>query len=153
MLSRAEVRDVDVRAGPRVVGQIPAWVVGIFVDHDGVVAPVPIIHVVVVVRRDTEIKIVEPEAIAISSAKAVLMAAAKAAGEAAVFPWMIKVIVFVTPAGIMADPRVIVVDVRRFRMIRLIAERTTIFLRTALLRTALLRPSVWWAALGRAIFS
>jgi len=50
------------------------------------------------------------------------MAAAEAAGEAPMFPGTINVIVFVTAAGIMADPRVIMVDVRRLGMLGAIAE-------------------------------
>jgi uncharacterized RDD family membrane protein YckC len=50
------------------------------------------------------------------------MTAAKATGEAAVFPRMIEMIVGIVAAGIVADPSVIVVDVRSFGVIGLIAE-------------------------------
>jgi hypothetical protein len=136
--------------------------VGVFVDHDGVIVPVPIADVVEVIWRDTEIKIVEPETIAISPAKTVLMAAAETAREAAVFPWMIKVIVFVTASAIVAHPGVVVVDVRCFRMLGAIAEGTTILLaaivllgaivlRASFLRTAFLRASFLRVAFLRAI--
>jgi len=112
---------VRVRASSRVIGQIPPRVVWIFVDHDGIAVPIPIIDVVVVIRRDAEIKIVEPEAIAISPAKAVLVLAPESTREAAMFPRMIDMIMSIAAARIMANPRVIVVDVRHLRMIRLIA--------------------------------
>ena len=58
------------------------------------------------------------------------MAAAKAAGEAAVFPRTIDVIVGVLATGIVTDPSVIVVDVRGLRMIGLVAEGASILLRS-----------------------
>jgi len=58
------------------------------------------------------------------------MAAAKAAIEAAVFPGMIDVIVGIVAAGIVANPLVIVVDVRGFRVVGLIAEGASILLRS-----------------------
>ncbi len=85
-LPRAEVLDVGVGAEPRVVGQVPAVVVGIFVDDDGIAVPIPIIGEVVVVGSYAEVEAPKPEAVAVSSAKVVRMAAAKAASEAAVFP-------------------------------------------------------------------
>jgi len=58
------------------------------------------------------------------------MAAAKAAIEAAVFPGMIDVIVGIDAARIVANPLVIVVDVRGFRVVGLIAEGASILLRS-----------------------
>jgi len=58
------------------------------------------------------------------------MAAAKAAIEAAVFPGMIDVIVGIVAARIVANPLVIVVDVRGFRVVGLIAEGASILLRS-----------------------
>jgi hypothetical protein len=149
---------VGVRAHPGVVGQVPTWVVGIFVDHDGIAIPEPIRGVLVVIRRNAEVPVIEPETIAAAASKAILMAAPETARESAVFPRMVDMIVRVVAAGIVADPGVIVVDVRHLRMIRLIAEGTMIVLRacvlgTALLRAPLLRTCVLWSALRSAIFS
>jgi len=130
-LPRAEVLDVGVGAEPRVVGQVPAGVVGIFVDDDGIAVPIPIIGEVVVVGSYAEVEAPKPEAVAVSSAKVVRMAAAKAASEAAVFPGMIQVIVRVAAAGIVANPMVIMVNVRRLRMIGLIAEGAMVVFRAA----------------------
>ena len=153
MLSRAEIHHVSVCAESRVVGQIPARVVGIFVDHDRIIVPVPIRGVIIIVRRYAEEPVVEPKAIAVSSAKTILVAAAEASREATVFPRMIHVIVFVTPAGIVADPRVIVMNVRRFWMFGAIAERTTILLRVSFLGAAFLGSRLRRTAFGSAIFS
>ncbi len=54
------------------------------------------------------------------------MAAAKAAREAAVFPRVIDVIVGIVAAGLVANPLVIVVDVRRLRMIGLVLEASVV---------------------------
>src|SRR5260370_40336153 len=124
----AEILDVDVGAESGVVGQVPAVVVGIVVDDDGIAVPIPVIGVVVIVGSYAEVEAAEPEALAVSSAKGIDVTAAKAAGEAAVFPGMIEVIVRVAATGIMADPSAIVVNVRRIRMIGPIAEGASVVL-------------------------
>jgi len=128
-------------------------VIGIFVDHDRIIVPFPIRGVIVIVRRYAEEPVVEPEAIAVSSAKTILVATAEASREAAVFPRMIHVIVFVTAAGIVADPRVVMMDVRSFGMFGAIAERTMILLRVAFLGMAFLGSRLRRTAFGSAIFS
>jgi hypothetical protein len=66
------------------------------------------------------------------------MAAAKTAGEAAVFPGMVDAIVGIVAAGIVANPGVIVVDVGGFRVVGFIAEGASILLRSGF-RCAILR--------------
>jgi hypothetical protein len=106
--------------------------VWIFVDHDGVAVPVPVVDVVIVVGRNAEVKIVEPEAVAIATSKAVFMTAPKAAGETTVFPGVVEVIALVAPPGIVTNPGIVMMNVRRLGMIGMIAERMTIVLRTTL---------------------
>ena len=147
---------VDVGASSRVVGQIPAVVVRIVVDNNGIAVPVPVIGVVVIVGSYAEVEAAKPKALAVSSSQTVFMTAAKAACEAAMFPGMIQVIVRVAAAGIVAHPIVIVVDVRRVGMIGPIAEGATVVLRTAVLSAILLAAIfgcaiVVSAILGRAI--
>ena len=118
--------------------------VGIFVDEDIIAVPKPIANVIVIVGSHAEVEVVKEEALAVSSAQAEHMAAAKAAGEAAVFPGMIDAIVLVAAAGVVADPSVIVVDVRGFGVIGPIAEgRARVFLgagfRCAIFRRAIFR--------------
>jgi len=57
----AQKLNVDVRASPFVVSEIVAGMIRIFVDHDIVAVPVPAIAKLHIVRRDAEIKSVEPE--------------------------------------------------------------------------------------------
>src|ERR1700739_2207256 len=111
----AEILDVDVGTEPGVVGQVPAVVVGIFVDDDRIAVPIPVIGVVVIVGSYAEIADAEPKALAVSSAQVIDVAAAKAAGEVAVLPGVIEMVVRVSATGIVADPSPIVMDVRRIR--------------------------------------
>jgi hypothetical protein len=95
-------------------------VVGIFVDDDLVGAPIPIAAEAVVCGGDAKGEAAEPEAFAIAAFDAPLMAGAEAAGEAAMFPGMIKVIVGIIVAGAVADPRIVGVNVRSFGMAMLV---------------------------------
>ena len=126
--SRSDIHYVDVGAESGVVGQIPAVVVRIFVDDNGITIPQPTIREIVIVGRDAEVEASEPEAFAVSSAKMEHVAAAKAAGEAAVFPGMIDVIVGVVATRIVAHPLVVVVYVRCLRVARFITEGASVFL-------------------------
>src|SRR5260370_4840466 len=125
----AEILDVDVGAESGVVGQVPAVVVGIFGDDDGIAVPIPVVGEVVIVASDAEIEAAEPKALAISSAKVIDVAAAKAAGEAAVFPGMIEMIARVAATGIIADPSALAAGGRRIRMTLPIAEGASVVLR------------------------
>src|ERR1039457_5934697 len=91
--------------------------VGVFVDHDLIAAPVPAHHDVVIVRGDVPVEIVEPEAFPVSPSKHEHMLRSKAAGEASVCPRRIEVVMRVVGATIMPDPFVVLgVNVRNFRM-------------------------------------
>lgn len=57
----AEVLDVNVGAEARVVGEVPADVIGIVVDHDVIRSPVPVAAVVEVVGRYAEVESAKPE--------------------------------------------------------------------------------------------
>ena len=92
----------------------------------------------------------EPEAVAASAAEAVNMAAAKAAGEAAVLPRAIDVIVGIIATGIVTDPSVVVMDVRGLRVIGPITERRAIiFWGAGIRRPILWRAILLWAIVGR----
>ena len=114
---------MDVRPQPDVVGQVPADVVGIVVDHDLVAVPAPVIAEGVVGRRDLEGKAAKPETLPVSSAQAEDVARPEAAGEAPVLPGAIEVIGRIVAAGIVPDPAVAFgMDVRRVGMSGLIAK-------------------------------
>jgi hypothetical protein len=115
-LRSAEVLHVDVGAQPYVVGEIPAVVIGIFVDDDLIAIPEPVIAEGQVKRSDAEVKAAKPETVGTSSANAPYVAAAEAAGEVAVLPWVIEVEAGIIAPGVMSDPSAVVVDVRGGRM-------------------------------------
>src|SRR5580692_311408 len=89
MLLRSEVLHVNVGAQPRVVSEIPAVMVGVFVDHDLVAVPEPVSAQGQVKRGNAERPAVEPEAAGAASANAPYVPAAEAAGEVAMLPGMI----------------------------------------------------------------
>lgn len=103
-LHSAEVLDVTVGAEARVVGQVEAAVVGIFVDNDLVGAPIPIVAEAVVSSGDAESETAEPEAFTIATFDAPHVAGTEAAGEASMRPRMIEMIVRIVAAGVMAYP-------------------------------------------------
>jgi hypothetical protein len=126
---------VDVGAEPHVVGQIPAVVIGILVDRDVVVVPVPIIAVVIVVGCDLEVRVLEPEALAVPSLEAINVAGAEAESKASVLPGTINAVVGIVATGIVADPPPIVrMDVGSVGMLGVIAERGTLVAWLVLLR-------------------
>lgn len=107
---------MDVGAESGVVCQIPAVVVGVVVNYNLVGTPVPIVDEAVVGGSNIEEETAEPEAVAVATFDAPLMAAADAAGEAAMLKRMIDVIAGIIAAGIVADPLIIGVDVRGIRV-------------------------------------
>jgi hypothetical protein len=95
--------------------------IGIFVDHDVVSAPVPIAAVAKIIWSHREIESAEPESTGTTALNAENMAAAKSAVEMPMFPGAINVIVIVVATGIVAYPLVSAgVDVRSLRVALLV---------------------------------
>jgi hypothetical protein len=115
---------VDVGAQPRVVGEIPAVMVGIFVDHDLVAVPEPVTAQSEVKGGDAESEAAEPETGGTASANAPDVAAAEAAGESAMFKGMVEVESGIVSPGVVADPGAIMMDVRGFGMAFHVATRS-----------------------------
>jgi hypothetical protein len=113
-LASAEILDVNVSAESDVVGEVPAVMVWVVVDCDLVGAPVPVVAEAVVSGGHIEIETAEPEALAVATFDAPHVALADASGEAAMLPGMIKVIVGMVAAGIVAYPLIVGVNVRSF---------------------------------------
>ena len=102
----SKILDVDVSAEPGVISEIPAGVVRVFVNHDGIRVPKPIAHIADFVREDAEVPAVEPKTIRAAAAKMIHVASSETAGEAAVLPGMLHVKTSVIAAGV-ADPFVV----------------------------------------------
>src|SRR5580658_4853928 len=109
-LRPAEVLHVDVGAQPYVVRQIPAIMVGVFVDDDLIAVPEPVTAEAEVESGHTEVEAAKPEAARTASGDAPHVAAAEAAGEVAVLPGMIEVESGVSRSSVMTDPGAVVVD-------------------------------------------
>ena len=103
-----------VGAESRVVGQIPAFVIRIIVDNDVIVVPIPIINVAEIEGSYAEVKSAEPEAAGSSAAQAPHVTRSDSALEAAMLPGVVKVKSGIAAAVGVADPFVILVDVRSF---------------------------------------
>lgn len=126
ILLPAEILNMDVSAQPGVISQVPAGVIGIVVNHDIVISPIPVIDVIVVIGCHAKIKSAEPETIPVPALNPVDMPGAEFAAEASMFPGMIEVVVRVVPAGVVSHLTICLrVHVRRFGMIRLIAKAAT----------------------------
>jgi hypothetical protein len=95
--------------------------VRIVVDYDLIVGPIPIVDVCKVKRGDAEVEAVKPKAVGASPANAPDMAAAEATGKAAMLPGMIEMVAGVVSSGIVSHPLPVVMDVRSFGVVRLIA--------------------------------
>lgn len=104
---RSQVFYVSVRAEARIVGEVPAGVVGVVVDYNLIAGPIPIGYDGVVVRENAPVEIVEPEALAISSLKVEDVFGTEACGKAAMRPGVIQVEAGIVAAAVVADPLIV----------------------------------------------
>jgi len=87
---------VRVGAGPRVVGEIPAVVVGIFIDYDRIGIPDPVADIGVIVGSNGKIYSVKPETLPASTTEPENMARPESECESAVFKGPVHVIMTIT---------------------------------------------------------
>lgn len=113
----SQIRYVNVSAQAYVVSEIPAIVVGVFVDDHVVAVPIPAVGIGKVKRGDTEVEAAKPETAGIPTLNAPPMSATEATLKAAVLPWMVEVEAIVLPPPIVTDPFAVAVHVRGFRMV------------------------------------
>jgi hypothetical protein len=119
-LLSARVLHVDIGAESHVVGEIPAFMVWVIVDHDLVAVPKPVIAVGEVKGGNAEIKAAKPETVGTAARDAPHVATAEASVIATVLPGMIEVKAGIVSPGVMPDPLAVVVDVRGFGVVFLI---------------------------------
>jgi len=115
-LSGAEISDVNVGAQPDVVGEVPPDVIGIFVDHDRIAIPQPVVAEGELERRDAEVVAAEPETLAVSALEPEDMSAPESAREVPVFPRVIQVQPGVHSSHVVPDPSIVRVHMRCVRM-------------------------------------
>jgi hypothetical protein len=120
----AEILDVGIGSEAGVIGEIPAWVIGVVVYHDVVAVPQPIAGVVKVVRSYAPEEAAKPETISASAFEAIDVVATNFTAEASVFPYVILVVPSIVAATFMTDPLIVLsMHVRSFGMTLLIAIR------------------------------
>jgi hypothetical protein len=107
---------VRVGAEPGIVGQIPTVMIRVIVDDNLIRVPQPIVDVVILERRNAEVKTVEPKPFAVSAAEVPHMPAPDSTGEATVLPGVVHMKAWIFPACIMTDPLIVPMDVRGFRV-------------------------------------
>jgi hypothetical protein len=113
---------VNVAAQSHIVGEIPAVVVGIVVDHNVVAVPQPVIAVTGIKSRDAKKESAEPEAARTASAKAPPVTGAEAAFKVTMLPRMIEMEARIIASVVVPDPLAVVMDVGSFGMPFAVAE-------------------------------
>jgi hypothetical protein len=109
----AEKHDVNVNAQPDVIGQVPANMIRVLIDHNLIRIPTPVITVAVVGWSNAEVEAAKPESFPVSSCQPPDMVTAKATPEPPMLPGMVEVVSGVTAAGVMPDPLAVPVNLRR----------------------------------------
>jgi len=137
----AQIQHVNVRPKPYVVGEIPAIVVGIVVNDDFVAVPEPIAAVTNIKAGDAEIKTAKPEATGSSTDKSPTISCADMAREVSVLPGPVEMETWIIPALVVADPLPVMMNVRCFGMILLVAVGLAIL---GLTRLRLMRSVFMW---------
>ena len=115
---------MDIGPKAHVVSQVPAIVVGIFVDHDVVTVPVPAVAEANVVGSHAEIEAAEPKTAGATSRKMPDVSTAKTAGKATVLKGMVQMVVRIVAARVVANPFSVGVNVGSIGMPSLVVEMT-----------------------------
>ena len=92
-----------------VVSQIPARMIGVVINNNFITAPVPAVAVTSIIGSDAEEESAKAEPVRSAAVQMPRVAATNAAGKTAVFPRMMKMVVRVVSACIVAHPLAIIV--------------------------------------------
>jgi hypothetical protein len=117
----SEIHDVDVNPQPHVIGEVPADVIRILINHDLVRTPEPVIAKAVVVWGNAKVEAAKPEALPVPSFKPKDMVGTEPAREVSMLPRMIEMVVGIITAGVMPNPLIAPIDVRGVRVPGLVA--------------------------------
>jgi hypothetical protein len=127
---------MNVSAQARIISEVVAGVIRVFIDHDLVTIPIPIIDEAVVVGRHAEIEAIEPEAVASAAAETENVARPEAAGESAMFPGAVPVDLEACIVAVVSDPLIVGVHVRSVGVAGAVVESALILV--TLILTALI---------------
>ncbi len=111
-----QIRHVDVGSKPGVIGQIPARVIRILVNHDRIGIPKPIGDIRIIEWGDGKVEAIEPAAVAVTTLKMENMALPEASPEVTVLKGAFQMKSTVSLSPIVSDPAAIVLDVRSIRV-------------------------------------
>jgi hypothetical protein len=115
--STSQILDVSVRPESRVVCKIPAWMIGVVIDHNLIASPAPVGDDVVVVWRDVPVEAIKPEPLPVTSLKPEDMLGSDTTGKTSVFPGSGNLVMRIAGTAFMAYPLIVLcMNVRRFRM-------------------------------------
>jgi hypothetical protein len=112
---------VNVNPKPHVIGEVPADVIRILINHDLVRTPEPVIAKAIVVWGNAKVEAAKPEALPVPSFKPKDMVGTEAAREVSMLPRMIEMVVRIITTGVMPDPLIARIDVRGVRVPGLVA--------------------------------
>lgn len=103
----SQIQHVHIGSQTDVVGEVPAYVVGVVVDDDVIAIPEPVAGVVIVIRGNGEEKPADSEAIAPAAMKSPNVVRSDPAIEMSVLPRMVKMVMRVRAPGTVSHPAVI----------------------------------------------
>jgi len=122
--------------------------IGIVVEDNVVVIPIPIINVPDIIGRDAEVKATKPEASGTTAFDPPDMASTDPLRKMTMLPGVVKMIVSVVVSTVVPDPLVVRMDVRSLGMALLVTERL-VLLPLPVLRLTILRLTILWLARRR----
>jgi len=113
---------VHVSAEPRVIGEIPARMIGIIIDYDRVRIPQPAGNVCQIEGRNAPVEVIEPEPRRPPALKMKHRARPESAREVAVFERMSQMVLRIIWSGVVPHPFAVRLDMGGVRMSRLVLE-------------------------------
>ncbi len=135
-LAVPEIVDVNIASQPNVVSKVPAHVIGVFIDHNLIGIPKPVVTKPHIVRGNAKVVTAEPEASRTAARQPPNMPSPESASKVPMLPGMIEMVVHVVPAGVMTDPLAVRMHVRSVWVPSLVSE------------VSMLLASMWRASNG-----
>lgn len=136
---------MNVRPQPHVIREVITFMIGVFVEHDIVLVPEPIVAVRIIVRSDAEVCAAKKEALGPSAAEPEDVVGPQSKREASMLPRTIHTVVGIVAARIVSDPLAVFVNVGRIGMPWPIGE-SPVF-RSRVLGRTIGRSRSWWRLL------
>ncbi len=121
-LPLTEVLHVHVGSQPHVVGEIPARMIRIFIDHDLISAPVPPIAIAQIIRSHAKVESAKPETARTAAPIRHNMPRPKPSTKMPMLPGVVKMIVRVVTPRSMSNPMAIIMHMGSVRMSRSILK-------------------------------